>query len=131
MPHLGFIRRTDESLFEALVGKAHAFRVEAQQMQNGGLQVAHAHAILGDEVPEFIGRPKVESAFDTSAGHPDRETVRVMVAAKELGSVPLFIQRCAAEFAAPDDQRIVEKATLLEILDQCGNRLVDLAALVR
>src|SRR5688500_11512929 len=30
----------------------------------------------------------------------------------------------AAEFAAPDDERVLEKATLLEVLEQCGRWLV-------
>ena len=37
----------------------------------------------------------------------------------------------AAEFAAPDDQRVVEHAALLEILHQAPAALIDVAALAR
>ena len=36
----------------------------------------------------------------------------------------------AAEFAAPDDQRLVEQPALLEVLDQAVAGLIDVAALV-
>ncbi len=36
--------------------------------------------------------------------------------------------RRAAKFAAPDNQRIVQHAALFEVFDQCGTRLVRVAA---
>ena len=39
-----------------------------------------------------------------------------------------FAHRRAAEFAAPDDQRVVQQAALLQVADQRGRRLVDLRA---
>ena len=39
-----------------------------------------------------------------------------------------FAHRCAAEFAAPDDERVVEQAALFEIEHQRGARLIDFAA---
>ena len=42
-----------------------------------------------------------------------------MVAAVALG------HRRAAEFAAPDDERVVEHAALLQVVDQRGRRPVD------
>ena len=38
--------------------------------------------------------------------------------------------RRAAELAAPDDQRVVEHAALLQVLDQRGGGLVDFAPAV-
>src|SRR5262245_51051247 len=36
----------------------------------------------------------------------------------------------AAELAAPDDECFVEQAALLEVLDECVARLIDVAALI-
>ncbi len=53
-------------------------------------------------------------AFDAAAGHHEAEAFDVVVAAVALG------HGRAAEFAAPDDERVVEHAALLQILDQGG-----------
>ena len=47
-----------------------------------------------------------------------------MIAAGALG---VFGGRLAAEFAAPDDQRLLEQAALFQILQQAGDRLVGFA----
>ena len=56
----------------------------------------------------------------------------MMIAADEgcIGVVVLLHRR-AAEFAAPDDQRGIEQAALLEVLDQAGVGAVDLLHLDR
>ena len=57
------------------------------------------------------------------------EAARVMVAAVVVGGqLALAVDR-AAELAAPDDQRVVEQAALLEVGDQGGGRLIGVAAL--
>ncbi len=40
-------------------------------------------------------------------------------------------QRCAAEFSAPNHQRAVEQAEVLEVANQRRHRLIDLFALGR
>jgi hypothetical protein len=70
-------------------------------------------------------------AFDAAAGHPHREAARVVVAAVVLGVRPPGLVARAAEFAAPDDEGVVEHAALLQVLDQAGAGLVDVAALGR
>ena len=59
-------------------------------------------------------------ALDAAAGHPDRKALDVVVAAVALG------HRRPAELAAPDHQRLVEHAALLQVLDERGRSLVDL-----
>ena len=52
-----------------------------------------------------------------------------MVAAVVVGrQLALAVDR-AAELAAPDDQRVVEQAALLQVVDQRGGRLVGVLAL--
>ena len=50
-----------------------------------------------------------------------RKALDVVIAAVALG------HRRAAELAAPDDQRVVEHAALLQISDQRRSRLIDFA----
>ena len=71
-------------------------------------------------VAEFVGRAVGDAALDAAAGQPDREALDVMVAAVALG------HRRPAELAAPDHQRLVEHAALLQVLDQRGRALIDL-----
>ena len=50
-----------------------------------------------------------------------------MVAAGALG---VLGGRLPAELAAPDDQRLVEQAALLQVLEQAGDRLVGVAGVL-
>ena len=47
-----------------------------------------------------------------------------------VSTVAIFGHRCSAEFATPDDQGIFQQVTLLQILDQSGNRLIHVFGLV-
>ena len=60
------------------------------------------------------------AAFDAAAGHPHRKALVVVVAA-----VGVLGRRGAAEFAAPNHQRVFEHVALLEVGKQRGDRLVD------
>ena len=66
-----------------------------------------------DVVAEVVGFAERHARLDAAAGQPDGEAARMMVAAvvgrRELA---LAVDR-AAEFAAPDDQRVVQQAALL------------------
>ena len=70
-----------------------------------------------------------EARLHPSAGEPHGEAAAVMVAAV-VGrrECSLAVDR-AAELAAPDDERVFEQATLFEVFDQGGARLIDVAAL--
>ncbi len=71
--------------------------------------------------PEIVGRAVSDARLDAAAGHPHRERLRMMVAAEAAAEAGLaFDHRRAAEFAAPDHERVVEQAALLQILHQGG-----------
>ena len=86
--------------------------VDAEQVQHRGVQVVDVDDVLDGVVAELVGRAVGDAALDAAAGQPDREALDVVVAAVALG------HRRAAELAAPDDQRVVEHAALLQVLDQ-------------
>ena len=104
--------------------------VHAHQVQHRGVQVVHADRVFGHVVREVVGRAVADSSPDASARKPDREAPRVVVPAVHLcGELALAVHG-PAEFAAPDHQRLVEQAALLEILHQGRGSLVRLEALL-
>ena len=76
--------------------------------------------VLDGVEAELVGLAEGDARLDAAAGQPHGEGVGVMVAAV----VAALDHRRAAELAAPDDQRVVEQAALLEVLDQRGAGLV-------
>ena len=79
-----------------------------------------------DVEAELVGLAERDARLDAAAGQPHREGVGVMVAAV----VAALHHRRAAEFAAPDDERVVEQPALLQIRDQRGAGLVGVLAVL-
>src|SRR3712207_8006198 len=68
----------------------------------------------------MIRRPPRSTLFPyTTLFRSDGEAERVVVAA-----VGALREGRAAELAAPDDERLVEQAAALEVLEQAGDRLI-------
>ena len=103
--------------------------VDPQAMQDRGVQVMDVDGVASDVVAEVVGRAVSDAGLDAAAAQPDREAARMVVAAVIVrGQCALAIDG-PAEFAAPDDQRVVEQAALLEVRDEGGRRLIGIAAL--
>src|SRR6266508_5988320 len=81
---LPFFGRADESLVQPLETIRKTVSINAHQMQDGRLQVANGHFILDDVVTQFVRLAERDARFHATAGHPDCETVRVMIAPEEL-----------------------------------------------
>ena len=94
------------------------FVIEAEEMQNGGVQIVDMDGIFIDTPADLVGLPVVEPWFDATAGHPHGEGIRVMIATHILSglSATVLTHRRATELAAPDHQRLVEQAVLLQVL---------------
>ena len=93
--------------------------IEAEEVENGGLEIVDVDGVFGGGEAEFVGGAVDVTALHSTAGHPHGEAVVVVVAAF---MVPAFGSRLghfhgggAAEFAAPDDEGFVEEAALFEI----------------
>src|SRR4051812_34755466 len=95
--------------FLAPVGVEKEFlMIEPERGENGGVQIAERRRPVDCEVPDFIGRPDAPTWPDATAGEPDRETGRIVVA-----TFVTLHQRRATKFAAKDDERFVEQSALL------------------
>ena len=62
-------------------GDLEAVRVEAEQVQDRGVDVGDVVPVLHGVEAELVGRAVDDAPLDAAAGHPDREAVIVVVAA--------------------------------------------------
>ena len=99
--------------------------VEAEQVHDGGLQIVHVDFVLHDGEAEFIGLAIADAVLHAAACEEDGIRVGKMIAAlvHALGGAA-FAEWCAAEFAAPHDERVVEQTALLQLADERGDGLV-------
>ena len=91
--------------------------VEAHQVQDRRVQVVNVDLVLDGVPAESSVAPCTMPAADAAAGHPHRESERMVLAA--VGSLG---RRSAAEFSAPDDERVVEQAR--ELSDPCSSAAI-------
>src|SRR3989442_14913676 len=103
--------------------------VDAEQVQDRGVKIVHVNRVCSDVVGEIVGLAEGKSGLYAGAGEPDGETAWMVVAAVVVGrKCPLAIDG-AAEFAAPDDESIIQEAALFEVCDERRRRLIGVAAL--
>jgi len=98
--------------------------IEAQLMQYGRMQIVDTDRILGHLIAPRVAFTIDCAAADAAASQPGRISRRVVTATERPR------KRCkgtTAEFGRPDDERLVEHATSFEILEQGGDRSVDVA----
>ena len=88
-------------------------RVDPHAVEHGGRDVVGRAGIVLGIGRRGIRGPVDEPALQAAAGHEQGVTLRPVVAAGVLVDL-----RSAAELARPDDQRLVEQAARLEVLDQ-------------
>src|SRR5947209_3928844 len=70
--------------------------VDAEEAEDGRVQVVDVDRVLHRRVAELVGGAVADPAFDPAAGHPDGEAFDVVVPARALR------HRSPAELAAPD-----------------------------
>ena len=81
--------------------------VEAELVQDRGVEVLDVEAILDGRAAQLVGLADAGAPLDSAAGHPHGEAEGVVVAAGALGELGGGL---AAELAAPDDQGLIEQA---------------------
>src|SRR6478736_6489426 len=83
------------------------------------MQIMHRCDAFDGMHAEFICGPKNRSSFGAAAGEPDAKAFGMMVASIRAGRM-----RRAPKLASPDDERLVEQAALLQVLEERRNGLV-------
>ncbi len=120
---------TGKAAIEALETVAEAVVFEAEQVQDGGVEVADVEGVFDDVVGEVVGFAIDGAAFGTAAGHPHGEAAGVVVATVVVSGEAALGVDGAAEFAAPDDEGVFEHAALFKVFDEGVAGLVDVFAL--
>ena len=111
------------------IGKA--FVIEAEQMQKGRVKVMDVNAPIDGLETEVVGGTVDLPTLDAATREPHRKAPVIMVAAVDPAGIRTwrrqFHGRRAPEFPAPNHQRAVQHAALLEVLEQGANRPVTLS----
>ena len=99
--------------------------VEAEQVQDGCLQIVKVNAVLGGVVAVVVRTAVGDARFDSRSGEEKCHRVRIVIA-----SVAPLANRRAAKFCSPQDQRVLQQAARLHVGDQPGDRFVHLTGYV-
>src|SRR5687767_3307090 len=97
----------------ALEAMGQARMIEAEEVENRGVEIVDVDAIADAVEAEVVAFTVHEAAFHAAAREPQGEAVWMMIAAVAAA----LHHRRAAELSAPHDERVVEQAALLEIRD--------------
>ena len=115
----GYVGETEVA---PIVAIGQFFVIDAEQMQDGRVQIIDADAIDDGLVSEFVGLAVTGAGLDAATGEPGGESMRIVVSA----GASLLDDGQTAEFAVADDQRRLEQAALFEIGKKAGNRRIGL-----
>ena len=106
-----------EAAVDAVVADGELRVVDAQQVQDGGVDVVDLGGVFAVErfVAPLVGEAVSRASFDAAAAEPVGEDEGVVVAA--FGTLG---RRHSAELGGPEDERVVEQAALFQIFDERG-----------
>src|SRR3954454_10375607 len=99
---------------------AEALMIDAEEVQEGGVEIVNGGDVLHGPVAEVVGGAVAEAAFHTRSGHPDGEAVRIMIT-----TVGAFLKGGhAAKFGHPNDEGVLHQAARLHVLEERSARLI-------
>src|SRR4051812_15168758 len=96
-----------EAVAPPLVFEREFFVIDAEGVEKRGLEIVHVNGIFDDVVAELVGGTVAHAALETAASDPACEAARVVVAPVVGGSKFALRIVGPAEFATPDDERVV------------------------
>src|SRR5437016_5937524 len=91
-------------------GDLEATGVEAQEVEDRGVDVGDIMAVLDGVEAQLVGGAMDNAPLDAATGQPDREAVVMVVAA-----VGALRAGGAAELGGPADDRVVEQPAPLQV----------------
>src|SRR6266404_4016866 len=102
--------------------------IKAKQPKNGRMQIVDMNLVLGSLETEFVRRAMDVTSADAASGEPHAEPVVVVIPAIDFSGVRAWFRqldgRCAAKFAAPNHECVLQHAAVLEVLEQGTNSLI-------
>ena len=97
-----------ESLIESFVEEGQVMVVEAEQVQDRGVEIRDMQASLDRLEPGLVGRPDPLPTLHSTPGQPHRKAIVVVIATGLLrGDIGCG---SASELAAPQNQRFVQQS---------------------
>ena len=109
-----------EPIIAARVTISELFVVDAKQVQDGGVNVMDMHFIHGCLESKFIALSVGGATTCSTSCEEHAKAMGVVVT-----SVAIFTHRCAAKFASPNNERIIEHSPLFQIADERGDGAVN------
>src|SRR6266849_641923 len=98
--------------------------VEAEEAQDGGVQVVNVDDILNRSEAKVVGAADDLATLDAATGQPGGEAIRVMIAAGRLVRIAAVGHGRAPKFSTPNHQRLLQQASGFQVVEQGGDRLV-------
>lgn len=101
--------------------------IDAHQVQQGRVEVVDVDFVFDRVKSEVIGGSVMIARLYPGSRHPDREAVGVVVATVLLttrNSIEKFEGGSASEFAAADDEGVVEQTAPVQVVQETGDGLV-------
>ena len=89
-------------------------------MQHRGVKIVDMKWVFGGRETQRVGCAVSDPRLNSAACQPHRAALGVMISSRALR------HRSAAEFPAPDDERILEHTPLTQVADQRGTATIDL-----
>ena len=121
-----------ETVIKALVLHGEPFVVQAEAVEDGGLEVVDMDGIAGNVVAQLVCLADDVPRLHAPARQPHGERKRMMIAALLARRVAAthLVHGCSAKFTTPDHQGIVEKAALFQVQHQCGRSAISHVAVL-
>src|SRR5206468_2863130 len=105
---------TRQFLFETLKLERESFVIDAEQAQHGRVEIAHMDRVFHDVIAKIVRHAVDNSRLSAAASHPNSKATGMMVAAIVVFGKSALAIHGAAEFAAPQHQRVVQKSAALQ-----------------
>src|ERR1051325_4404380 len=97
-----------QATLHAIVLEGELLVIEAEEVEDGGVEVVERVNVLHGLLGEWIGFSVADAGFHAGAGEPAGEAVGIMIAALRA----LLEEGHATELGAPDDERVLQQAAL-------------------
>ena len=88
-------------------------------MEHRGVEIVNGGFAPNRPITEFIGLSVNGPGCDSGTSQPDGKAERIVIT-----TITTLSKRCPAKFSGPHHQRFFQQPTLVEVLEQPGNRLV-------
>jgi len=124
--HMRFSRNVRQASVRALVWVGEFEMVDTKLVQHRSLQIIDVDRVA-DRIPaDLVGLAVSVATTHSAAGHEHRKGTRMVIAAGHTRpTYAVFSQWGSAKFATADNQRFVEQPSLLQVVDQRPDWLIN------